>query len=139
MTDPYSDVIKFEEGFSEIGYQDLTSCAWGYGFNYITREEADWILDKRLDEIEHDLMRIFGARWVIFEYPRQAALMSMRYQLGPHGFRQFKRLIAAVREERWEDAARECLDSRAAHQTPERFGRNAEALRTGESQWECLT
>lgn len=139
MLDPLGDVIKYEEGFSEIAYPDMDRHAFGYGFNYITREEADWILDGRVDAIWEDMMATFGARFMVYETARQAALISMRYQLGQAGFLGFKKMISAVKREDWEEAADECLDSRAAFQTPERFHRNSHALRTGESPWEVLS
>jgi hypothetical protein len=48
-------------------------------------------------------------------------------------------MIEAVRDERWNDASEECLDSKAARNplTEKRFARNARALRTDEWQWEC--
>lgn len=139
---PFIEVLKQEEGFRPTAYQD-TLGRWtiGHGIHHITEQESECVVAMRLEEAEEDLMKVIGdVRWVMLEDARQAALISMHYQLGPSGFRRFKKMIAAVMSEEWAEAARECLDSKAAReQTPERFKRNAMALLTGESQWGCLT
>lgn len=63
---------------------------------------------------------------------RAAVLISMAYQMGVTGLLKFRKMIAAIENNDWEEAAKEALDSRWATQTPERAKRNAEALRTGE-------
>ena len=60
---------------------------------------------------------------------RQAMIMSMAYQIGTGGVRQFKRMWAALATGDYDTAAKEMLDSRWARQTPERAARHAQVMR----------
>lgn len=62
---------------------------------------------------------------------RQRALVNMIFNLGGDRFRGFQRMIAAVQTHRWQEAARECLDSEYARQVGARAKRVAAALRDG--------
>lgn len=62
---------------------------------------------------------------------RQRAIVNMIFNLGAEGFAGFRRMITAIKEHRWKDAARECLDSKYAVQVGKRARRVAEALETG--------
>lgn len=62
---------------------------------------------------------------------RRAIIVSMCYQLGLSGVMKFKKMIAAISSENWEEAAKQALDSKWAKQTPARAKRHAEVLRTG--------
>ena len=62
---------------------------------------------------------------------RYAVLVSMCYQLGVSGVLKFKKMLAALKDRNWDEAATQALDSRWAMQTPERAKRHAEAFRTG--------
>lgn len=63
---------------------------------------------------------------------RQAAVMSMVYTLGLGGFLAFPRMVSALRDGRWADAAAEALDSERARQLPRRSEEEAEMIRRGE-------
>lgn len=63
--------------------------------------------------------------------PRQAAVISIRYNLGLVGFLGFKNMIASLREGRWVDAAADSLDSERARQLPRRAAEEADLIRTG--------
>jgi len=62
---------------------------------------------------------------------RQAAVMSMVYTLGLAGFLAFPKMVAALRDGRWADAATEALDSERARQLPRRAAEEAEMVKTG--------
>ena len=63
---------------------------------------------------------------------RKAALVNMIYQLGPRGVRGFKKMLAAMRNGDWAEAAKEALDSKWARQdTPRRALRIAGIIETG--------
>ena len=63
---------------------------------------------------------------------RQRALVDMRFQLGPIGFRGFSRMIAAVAAGDYARAAVEALDSDWFRQdTPARAARVSSMLETG--------
>ena len=57
----------------------------------------------------------------------------MIYQIGFAGVLRFKRMLAAMLMQNWEQASIEILDSRWAHQTPQRAKRHALQMKTG--QW----
>jgi len=63
---------------------------------------------------------------------RKAVMLSIVYQIGIYGLLKFKKLIPALQNASYEKAANEILDSLAARQTPDRWKRNAEQMRTGE-------
>lgn len=138
------DAIKAEEGWHDTAYRDIRGVLTvGYGFNvdpahegYMPQRIGEvWLADE-LEWRESDLIELFGpVVWEQMGDARRAALISMHYQLGAAGFRLFGRMIAGVRKMDWHRAAKECLDSRAARQTPARYDRNAKALLTGEWQW----
>lgn len=65
------------------------------------------------------------------EGDRILVLVSMAYQVGSYGLSKFKKMLYAIIDRDWEEAAKQCLDSLAARQAPKRFERNAECLRTG--------
>jgi Phage-related lysozyme (muraminidase) len=87
------DFIKEEEGFREKPYLDTLGVpTFGIGFTYITEEEADWILAKRLSEIETELRVKY--RWYDnLNATRQDVIISMVYQLGFGGIAKFKSLL----------------------------------------------
>jgi lysozyme len=62
---------------------------------------------------------------------RAIVLLSMAYQMGVSGLLKFRKMLAAIEDNDWEEAARQALDSRWAKQTPARAKRHAEILRTG--------
>jgi len=75
----------------------------------ITRQEALYLLKNDLLECLYDLEKIFKGQ----EIPsnKLKALVDMRFCLGPVKFRGFKKMIAAVKAEDWQAAAREAEDS----------------------------
>lgn len=99
----------------------------------ITRDEAMALLD-------HDITRatnaaaevvgrdVFGA----LNPARQAALVSMAFQMGREGLADFRKMLQAVRAGDWQSAHDNALDSKWAKQTPARAQRIATMLLTGE-------
>lgn len=63
---------------------------------------------------------------------RKAVMLSIVYQIGIYGLLKFKKLLAALETASYDKAADEMLNSLAARQTPKRWLRNAEQMRTGE-------
>lgn len=125
------DFIKSEEGFREKPYLDTLGVpTFGIGFTYITEEEADWILAKRLSEIETELRTKY--RWYDnLNAVRQDVIISMVYQLGFGGIAKFKKFIAAMERKDYDTAAVEMLDSLWARQTPHRAKRQADMIKNG--------
>lgn len=63
---------------------------------------------------------------------RKAILLSIAYQIGIYGILKFKKMLGALERADYSAAADEMLNSLAARQTPARWNRNAEQMRTGE-------
>lgn len=63
---------------------------------------------------------------------RKAVMLSIAYQIGIYGVLKFKKMLAALERADYSAAADEMLNSLAARQTPARWKRNAEQMRTGE-------
>ncbi|MEJ2656239.1 MAG: glycoside hydrolase family protein [Desulfobacterales bacterium] len=89
----------------------------------ITEEEALFLLRNDIAECEDDLRSIFTEYDALDEY-RKRVLIDMRFNLGPSGFRQFKKMIAAVKKKDFRRAAEEMKDSKWYWQV----GKRAETL-----------
>lgn len=89
----------------------------------ITEEEALFLLRNDIAECEDDLRSIFTEYDDLDEY-RKRVLIDMRFNLGPSGFRQFKKMIAAVKKKDFHRAAEEMKDSKWYWQV----GKRAETL-----------
>ncbi len=67
--------------------------------------------------------------------PRKAVVWNMCFQMGIARLRGFTRALGAIRDERWEDAAGQMLDSAwAKNQTPGRARHLAAQMASGEWQ-----
>lgn len=106
----------------------------GYGRNVegrgLSPEEARYLLDNDIAECVADLATCpwFGA----LDPVRQRALVNMRYQLGPAGFRSFTQMIAALAAGDLVAAARHARDSKWARtDSPARARRVTAMLETG--------
>ncbi len=76
----------------------------------ITREEAIYLLRNDIKECESDLRTIFED-FEALDQSRKNVLIDMRFNIGPNRFRQFKKMIAAVRQKDFKLAAEEMEDS----------------------------
>jgi lysozyme len=92
--------------------------------------EAEYNLSNDIDECWDDLRALF-VMWDCFTPARQAALVNLRYQLGPARFRAFRKMIAAVDNGDWQIAAKELADSALDRQTPARNRRRVRDLELG--------
>jgi lysozyme len=63
---------------------------------------------------------------------RKAAMLSIAYQIGIYGVLKLKKLLAALETASYGKAADEMLDSLEARQSPARWLRNSEQMRSGE-------
>ena len=63
---------------------------------------------------------------------RKAVMLSIVYQIGIYGALKFKKMLGALERADYSAAADEMLNSLAARQTPNRWKRNAEQMRSGE-------
>lgn len=110
------------------GYQTI-----GYGRNLdskgITRNEAEAMLTHDIQEARDDLANL--EYWGVLSSRRKAALIDMRFCVGPKGFRDFKRMHRALCEGDYEKAANEMLDSVFARQVGLRASELADMVRVG--------
>jgi lysozyme len=134
----YMQYLRANEGYRRHAYR-CSAGKWtiGIGRNIdaggpgIDEVEALYLLDRDISESLLDLQRILPD-FDLYSQGRRLALMDMRFQLGPTGFRTFKRMLECVCRRDWAGAAREALDSKYAREdTPERAQQTARLLRTG--------
>lgn len=134
--------LEADEGRREEVYRDhLGYLTVGIGHLLDTRlggklrpAEVDFIFSNDLDEAIDDLTRTLP--WFSqMNDARQGALVNMRFQLGLTKLLKFSQSLAAIRDERWEDAAHNLTQSAWASQTPTRARRVIEQIRTGEWQY----
>lgn len=94
----------------------------GYGRNLddvgISAQEAEIMLQSDLVRCELDLMG-FGF-WNGLSDNQKAALLDMRYCLGPGGFRGFRKMIAALEAGNAAEASSQVMDSLLARQVGDR-------------------
>ena len=113
--------IKLHEGFSGFQYEDsLGFPTIGYGTKLpLTEEEAGMLLEHRLNKMVNE---IHTALPQIENYPRkvQEAIIEMSYQMGVSGVMKFKKMIDALDNEDYVEAANEAMNSLWALQTPSR-------------------
>lgn len=108
----------------------------GYGRNLddrgITKEEAAFLLENDIQECVGDTINIIGEEvWHQLSDSRQRVLVDMRYNLGGRGLRTFKNTLQAVRDGRYEDAARGMMNSKWAKQVGRRAKTLSEMMRIG--------
>jgi len=127
--------LKRDEGYRSSLYKDSVG-KWtiGYGWNIADRpireEEAVLRLGNDINEAIGELALMFP--WFEFLSPnRKRALTNMMFNLGRNRFLGFKKMIAAIATERWEEAANEALNSKWAAQVGNRAQRIAELIRSG--------
>ena len=123
--------IKSDEGLRLKLYRcTANKLSIGYGRNIedrgISQIEADNMLENDIADCVKDLGSF--SFWHYLSDKQQAALINMRFQLGPTGFRAFKKMIKALEIRDWTEAHYQALDSDWHKQTPERAERVAAGL-----------
>lgn len=80
--------------------------------NGISKAEALIMLHNDIDAATADLMYLFGRLvWESFTDGRKMALVDLRFNIGPTRFRDFQKMIHAVRVGDWNEAAAQLKDS----------------------------
>ena len=124
--------LEQEEGYRPHVYR-CTSGALTIGIGYnldggMPHDEAALLLRYRLGKIQAAL----ASRLPFFKglsEVRQAALISMAYQMGVDGLLIFRRTLASIEAGHYDTAGREMLESKWARQTPARAQRTAYMIR----------
>lgn len=106
----------------------------GYGRNLedvgISRDEADFLLDNDIDQVERQLETVDEYRDL--DAVRQTVIANMAFNLGFAGLMGFKNMWAAIGRRDWESASEEMLNSKWARQVGVRAVELSEIMRTGE-------
>lgn len=127
-------LIKEGEGCCLTPYQDtegILTIGWGRNLSEgISQQEADFLL---LNDYQQALVDIKKAvdNFDKFSDARQAALISMMYNLGYPRFMTFKKMLTALKNEDFQEAAAQMLDSRWAKQVKTRATKLASIMENG--------
>lgn len=129
------DWIKYNEGLSLKLYKctaEKISCGYGRNIedNGISLDEAELMLKNDLERCYADLYGIFGFEmFILLSDKRKMILIDMIYNLGKTRFSTFKKMIQAVKDKDFYEAATQILDSKYAREdVPERAKRNAKLM-----------
>lgn len=144
MTQLLTELLKKHEGTGPIKngnlmpYKDSEGLLTiGYGFcierSGLTEEEAATILQIRVKKVHGQCNEQFD--WFKTLTPaRQAVVISMVFNLGMTGFKNFKRTIAHIDARDYQGAGAEMLDSKWAEQVKIRAHELSRMMKTGEWQ-----
>jgi len=127
--------IKQEEGFeSEMydcpaGYKTI-----GYGVNLETTPIPEPVARAWVKHILNDI-NVSMAKYEWFRFldrNRRVVILDMCYQMGVSGVLKFKKMIAAIEQGNFDEAANQMLDSKwAKTDSPNRAMRNSNIMRGG--------
>lgn len=120
-------MLQHDEGLRLKLYRDNRgNWSVGYGRNIgangIRPSEAMLMLQNDILACQSDL-DAHMAWWRLLSVPRQLAMLSLCYNLGIYGLKDFKAALKAMESGHYADAARQFMNSRWAKQTKERAGR----------------
>lgn len=111
--------LKRDEGFNHKSFWDNKQWTWGYGTCapgpdcFIDLEQAEEELKKHaLLSISNAVKALGKPYWETIGEARQRALCNMAFNLGYSGLLGFRKMLQALREQRWKDARNEALDSK---------------------------
>jgi lysozyme len=140
-------LLKYEEGFSSKPYK-CTAGVWsnGYGNTHgvtaktkpVTLEEAERALMLEAGKCVSDVSKALPWSSTL-DICRRDVLVSMRYQLGLNGLLDFPMFLKAMRDGKWEEAARQLRNSLFYRQTTNRVERLIAMVLTGEYPSEIKT
>lgn len=130
MRDSFVDRVLLHEGFRERPYKDTVG-VWtiGHGLTYITEEESEWIVRKRLATIEK-LLSVAIQDFLRLPIEAREVLIEMGYQMGAQGVLNFRRTIKYMQDSDWKEAAEAMMESKWASQTPNRAKTLSEVIRS---------
>ncbi len=134
MTRLHETLIR-HEGLRLKPYRDTVGkLTIGIGRNLddvgITREEAMMLLNHDIAKVQREVKNAFP--WFSdLNRVRKNVVLNMVFNLGLPRFRQFKKAIAAIRGKRWDEAAKQMLDSRWARQVGRRARELARMMKSG--------
>ena len=100
----------------------------------ITQEQAGILLKNDIIDAAEDARRVVGdLTFLALSAVRKTCLVSIAFNVGGTGLSKFRKMLAAIKDGDFDEAAAQMLDSRAAKtQAPNRYRRMAEAMRTND-------
>lgn len=114
------DLLVKHEGIKGKLYYDSVGVATiGVGRNL---EDVGVSYDEAMLMLDNDIKRVLKDCWREFTWfadlteDRQSVVASMVFNIGLAGFKQFKKMIAAIEKEDWTEAACQMIDSTWAAQ-----------------------
>ena len=128
--------LRLHEGVEKFPYR----CTAGYltigvGRNIEERglldDEIDFILDNDIEVVMSEVSVTFDWFFDLSEV-RQRVVADMVFNMGLPRFKQFKKMIAALEEGDWSEAANQMMDSKWAQQVGMRAARLATMMETDE-------
>jgi lysozyme len=127
--------LMVDEGVKRFPYRDTVGkLTVGCGRNLddvgLSDDEINYLLNNDLFRAEKTARALF-AGFDRLSDARKAVLVNMAFNLGQTRLAGFHRLREAVKEQDWEQAAKEMIDSRWAKQTGQRAVRLANQMREG--------
>lgn len=131
--------IKIHEGFCDTVYKDtLGKRTIGYG--HLCTDNEEWINGKPYDiqylndvfevdfnEAVRQTEQLIGN--LVLQKEANEIIIEMVFQLGMSGVSKFKKMWAALKDQNYNEAANQMLDSKWAKQTPNRAQDLAEIMR----------
>jgi len=96
----------------------------------ITREEAEILLNGDLARSSHDAMAIFP-QFFTYSNNRQNAIIDMLFNLGKSRFFKFRKMIKAIKNNDWQEAAIQAADSKWYRQVGVRAVEDIKLLKEG--------
>ncbi len=134
-----AQVIREEEGKSLVVYTDhLGTLTVGIGHKVVEKDDLqlrDTISEARCTSLFiYDLKKAEDGATEAYHGTSKGSvifhiLTCMVFQMGVAGVKKFKKMLAALRDKDYAEAADEMLDSVWAKQTPERAHRLADEMR----------
>lgn len=122
-------VYKDSRGFDTIGCGRLVDARMNAG---LSDTEIDYLLDNDIRDRKTNLA--LSLPWYLaLDSVRQGVLVNMAFQLGLTKLLEFHNTLGYMKAHEFDLAATEMLNSDWAKETPERAGRLAQQMQTG--QW----
>lgn len=110
-------LIKLHEGCVLTPYKDTKGILTiGYGYNLdegISQDVAEYLLDEQIAVATKDCKILFN-NFETLNVTRKAVLINMAYNMGRTRLSGFKKMIAAVQDNNFNNASVEMLDSKWA-------------------------
>lgn len=118
------DYITAHEGLKLKPYTDTVGkTTIGVGRNLddngISKDEAMYMLTNDITRCKNELREIFPS-FDMFDEDKKTALIDIIFQLGKPRFLGFKKMIQAIKDNNWQKASQELMDSKLCRQVKSR-------------------